>query len=210
MEVVGVVPSTFQEGDYEEVWYLPFIQDPTGRSADNFHFMIRARSGEALAGLRGVVASVDPTLAVQRVAGMRTLRSERIESEETGAAVALAFGGVGLLLACLGVYGLLAYQVSLRRREFATCLALGAERRDVLRQVMGQTFRLVLQGGVVGLFLAYGLNLALARVVAGVRTAAPHLALGLAAMLAVAAFAAAVVPALRAASLDPANVLRAE
>lgn len=210
IEVVGVVPTTYQEGVYTQTWYLPFLQNPTGRSTDNFHFMVRTRSADALPEVRRAITTVDPTLAIQRVAPMATLRRERIASDRTGAVVAGLFGTVGVLLAALGLYGLLTYQVNLRRLEIGTQLALGALPRDVMASVVGRTARLLALGTVLGTAFAYGLNLFLTRTVEGVRIAGPGEVVTLLLLLSGVALAATAAPALRAAASDPAQVLRNE
>lgn len=210
LEVIGVVPTIYREGDYHEAWYVPFYQSPTDRSGDVAHFILRGRSSEVLAGVRRAIEAVDPTLAVQHVSGMRELRHDSLTPELTGAVVASLFAAVGLVLACLGLYGLLAYQVGLRSREIGTRLALGARAGQVVTSILTRTLRLVAAGSLVGGTLAYGLNVFLGTVVEGVGLAGPALVGGLISMLGVAALAAAAVPATRASRLDPAQVLKGE
>ena len=120
------------------------------------------------------------------------------------------FAAVALGLATIGLYGLISYTVSQRRREIGVRTALGATRRDILRLVLVQGLRLVAFGLGAGLLLGLGLARAMAGALAGVSptdaltfTLVP-LVLGAVALLATA------IPALRAARFDPAQVLRAE
>jgi hypothetical protein len=206
--IVGVAARAHAEGDDRETWYLPFQQEPTGRSNEILHLMVRGASGALPTGLREAVAGVDPALAVFGTATMDELRSERLAQDHMGAVVAAVFAGAGLLLAVIGLYGLLAYQVELRRVELGTRVALGAGAFDIGSVIVGRTAKLYGIGVTVGAVLAVGLNEALSRVIDGVGLAGPSLFVWLAAVLGLAALVAAVLPVRRALANDPARVLQ--
>lgn len=208
--VVGVAGDVEEEGDYAQGWYLPLYQEPTARSTEILHVVVRLRSEEALAGVRSAVSEVDPSLPVFGVAGMDELRRETLSQDRLGALLTSVFAGFGLLLATVGLYSLMAYLVSLRTREIGTRIALGASRGDVLGLVLRRAGGLVAAGGVVGLGLALLLNRTLQSLVLGVRMAGPEIVAPLLCALLVVAGGAVLVPALRAARVDPVRAFRAE
>jgi putative ABC transport system permease protein len=206
--VVGVVPHVYREGDFTEAWYLPLAQEPTGRSAEIIHLMIHERSDGALQAARRAVADLDPTLATFGGATLPSLRTEAIGQDRVGAVLAGVFAVVGLLLACLGLYGLMAYRVTLQTRELGTRLALGATGGGVVRLVIARSMRLFGAGLVLGLVASLGMNRLLAGLVPGVEMASPALVAGLTLLLSAAALGAAFAPAARAAGLDPARTVQ--
>jgi len=208
--VVGVVGAIEAEGDYEQGWYLPFYREPTNRSNEILHLMVRLRSDEALAGVREAVREVAPALPVFGVAAMEDLRRETLSQDRLGALMTAVFAAFGLLLATVGLYSLMAYGVSLRRREIGTRIALGASRKGVLGLVMRQAGVLVAVGGVAGVGLALLLNRVLRSMVLGVRMAGPEMVLPLLGILLLVAGGAVLVPAIRAARVDPVRAFRAE
>ena len=207
LTIVGVASRAHTEGDPRESWYLPFFQDPTARSNEVLHIMVRGGSVD-VAALREAVASVDPGLAVFGAAQMADLRSERLAQDRVGAAVAATFAVAGLLLAAIGLYGLLAYQIELRKTELGTRVALGASGRDVAALVFAGTGRLLGWGLVFGLALSTAMSALIVRLVDGAEPAPPGLLAVLCLVLAVTAGLATLIPARRALGSDPAQVLR--
>lgn len=123
---------------------------------------------------------------------------------------AAAFGLLGLLLASLGVYGVVAYGVGQRRREIGIRLALGAGAPQVVRQVVGDGLRQVLLGTGVGVALAVGAGLVAHQALFGLAPLEPVALLGGPALFVVVALLAAWLPARRAAAIDPLTALRAD
>ena len=124
-----------------------------------------------------------------------------------------AFAGLGLLLACVGIYGVIAYSVSQRVREIGIRVALGAERRQILRMVLGQGMRMVGRGIALGVVTALGLTRALssfAHLLYGVSGADPVTFIAISGVLVLVALLACWLPARRAAGVEPMNALRCE
>jgi predicted lysophospholipase L1 biosynthesis ABC-type transport system permease subunit len=180
--------------------------------SNNLHVMVRSGLPPDALGtaVRTAVHTVDPRLPVPIPTPMTALWDAGLEQQHLAASASALFGVSGLLLAVIGTYGVLAYAVSARAREFGIRLALGAARRDVLLDVMRQGAGLaaigIAIGGVVGVFANRALSV--------VATESPGTPVPLvAAMLAVlsgCAVIASLVPAWRATRIDPADVMRTE
>ena len=160
--------------------------------------------------LRTAFAQTDPNLTVISVNTMKEQIARMFDQQRAVASLAGLFGIVALLLAAVGLYGVTAYAVVERTNEIGIRMALGADARGVLRLVLASAFRMVGLGLLLGIPLALGAGRLLAAQLYGVSGSDP-IALTLAiAALAGSAFVAAVIPALRAASIDPMNALRTE
>jgi len=118
------------------------------------------------------------------------------------------FAALALLLAMVGVFGILAYSVQQRRREFGVRIALGASAADVLRLVLFNSTRLIVAGMVIGLSSAAALGQLVASFLFGVKPLDPVTFVGVAVVLAITAAIASAAPALRASHVDPAVALR--
>lgn len=209
--VVGVVADTYMEGDYTEAWFLPFHQQPLGRSNEDLHVMLRVRSPTAVDAARAAIAEVDPNLPTYEVAAMSALRDDLIAQDRLGSLVSASFAAFGLLLAAFGLHGLLAYLVSLRSREIGTRIALGASRGSILEMVLRQAGRLLAGGVAIGIVAALALDSFLRRAVLETELVSVWLILlPLLAFLTVVAGVAALLPAYRATRIDPATAFRAD
>jgi len=170
----------------------------------------RGSSTALLPALRSAVASVDPALPIYDVLTLDDRISDAVARPRFNAALLAAFAGAALLLAAIGVYGVLSYSVSSRKREIGVRLALGADASRVVGLVVGQGLRLAVAGAAIGL----AASVVAARLMQGLILDAAAwdarlLAIAAAIMLATAALAA-LVPARRASEVDPMVVLRME
>jgi putative ABC transport system permease protein len=209
--VVGVsgdvLHDWFLQGP-QPTYYVPFDQSPRGRMA----LAVRTTGEpEAItAAVRGQVRRADPDQPLYDLYTMRQRISERIIGLKYAATVMGILGLVGLVLSAVGIYGLMMYSVSRRTHEIGVRVALGAERRDVLRLALGQAFSITAAGVGIGLVLAYAAGRLLASNLFGVvRLEGATFAL-LALLLSAVSLVAAYIPARRALAVDPAVALRAE
>ena len=174
--------------------------------------LVRTRAPPAaiVPALRAALAAVDADLPVYDVRTLRERGADALAAERFATGAAAAFAGLGLLLAAIGVYGILAYSVAQRRREIGIRVALGASRADVARLVVRQGLVVaavgLAAGMAVALPLAQGLN-ALVRDAGGVHAGALA---GVAAVLLGIAALASLLPARAAARVDPVATLAAD
>jgi predicted permease len=187
--------------------YLPLLQ----RYDSRFSILARNAQGKRLAGeIRALLASMDPNLPIVHSRTLEDQTSPVLVQLRISASVSGTVGLVGLLLAAIGVYGVTAYAVTRRTREIGIRIAMGAQRRDVLRMVMGQGIRLVGLGSGIGLLLAAAGSRLLQRLLFGVPPLDPVTFGGAAVLFAVVGLTACYVPARRATRIDATEALRQE
>jgi putative ABC transport system permease protein len=211
IDVVGVVGHTKHEGlDAESRLqvYLPYRQSPIA-------FMtVAARTAGAPAGyanqMRRAVQSIDPDQPIANLRTMDELIGMSVGQRRLSMLLLSLFSGIALVLASVGIYGLMSYSVAQRSRELGVRIALGAARSDVLRLVLRQGMSLALTGIVIGVGAAFGLTRLIESQLYGVRATDPGTFVGVAVLLGLTALAANLVPALRATRVDPAVILREE
>ena len=212
LTVVGVAGDVRDQGDLREAWYLPLAQHLEAGSFDVLNPMIRSGlDAQAVAHtLRAVVAQLDPQLAIHDFASMEQVRAETMARDRLGATTVSLFALLGLLLAAVGTYGVMAYALARRTREIGIRLALGAAPRDVLRLLLGEGFGMALLGLLPGLLLAAALHRVLASRLPELGAASPALFGSVGAVFLCVAGVATLLPARRAMRVDPAEALRAE
>ena len=160
--------------------------------------------------LRAAVRAIDPKLALYDVQTFDEAVSKSLWRQRLQGNVLSIFAALALMLACTGLYGVIAYAVAERTRELGVRMALGATRSDVLRLVLGQSGRLVLAGIALGIgAAALGVHM-LDSLLYGVQAIDPPTFVAVPILLAVVALAAALVPARRAALVDPIIAMRAD
>jgi ABC-type antimicrobial peptide transport system permease subunit len=160
--------------------------------------------------VEGAVWSVDPQQPVSYVRTMDQLMETDVADRTRPMILLGVFAGLALVLACIGVYGVLAYAVAQRTREIGVRMALGAKPMDVTRMILGGGLKLSAIGLLAGGALAAGLANLLETLLFGVTVLAPGIYVGTAATLLLVGLLACVIPAQRASRVDPAVALRNE
>ncbi len=207
--VVGVARDVKHEGlttDPEPTIYRPFVQNPTLDAS----LVVRTASDPAalVASLRAAVAAVDRTVPVSETLTLEQVVAGLKAASRFTTLLLAAFAAVALLLAAIGTYGVLSYVVSRRAREIGVRMALGAQRADVVRMVLGHAAWLAGAGTVSGVAAALATTHVLEGLLVGVtRTDAVTFAV-VPVLLAGVALLAAYVPARRATRVDALTVLR--
>ncbi len=207
--VVGVVGNIRHDGlDADSVphVYLSIYQ----RNGKTLGVVVRGSQDPASLGesLRRTVESVDPTLPVYGVSTMTEMISTSLAQRRFSAQIVAVFAGVALLLAAIGVYGVLAYSIGQRTREFGIRMALGAHRGQVIQMVLWQGMKLILAGVAAGLVVAAVVTRAMSGLLYGVSAVDPLVFSVVPLVLLAVAFLASYLPAYRATRIDPMVALR--
>ena len=211
-EIVGVVRDGKAGSLREEAKrfvYMPYQQRPV---LDAMTFYVRSglEADTLLARVPAIVQAVDPTLPATELRSMRAQIAQSLFAERLVAGLSAAFGLLATVLAALGLYGVMAYAVSLRTREIGIRMALGANRRTVMAMVLTDVAVLVGLGIALGLPGGYGLGRVIESQLFGLRALDPAtFAIATAALL-LTALAAGYLPARRATRVDPMVALRYE
>jgi predicted permease len=210
-EIVGVVRNTVENNIGEEpqpVAYLPLTQNYSPAA-----IMLVRTSGRPeamIASVRSQVQQLDSNLALTNVQTIGELLSQGLWAPRMGAALLAVFGGLALVLAIIGVYGVLSYSVNQQTREIGIRMAMGAQTGRVLRLVVGQGMRLAGAGLILGLIVAFAAMRVLGSLLFGVSAHDPLTFVGVSVVLALAAILACYIPARRATKVDPIIALRYE
>jgi putative ABC transport system permease protein len=189
--------------------YVPYPFEPTL----NTGLTLRVASGDPAAitsAVREQIRLSDPALPVFQVSTMEELRQRSFWQYRLFGVMFGLFGAIALILASIGVYGVLSYSVSQRTQEIGVRVALGAERRDVLRLIVGQGLRLAGIGIVVGCVGAFGVTPIVQTLLYNVKPTDPVSFGGVALFLVLVASAASYIPARRAMAVDPIIAIRNE
>jgi ABC-type antimicrobial peptide transport system permease subunit len=158
--------------------------------------------------IREQVFAIDKGLPLYNIATMYQLVSNSVAQPRLNLSLLAVFAGLALVLAAVGVYGVMAYAVTQRTQEFGIRMALGATSADVLRQVFVEGGRLAALGLGLGLVAAFALTRLMSSMLFGVKPSDPLTLGAAAALLAIVAFAACYIPARRATRVDPLAALR--
>ncbi len=211
-EVVGVARQVKGRPDESEDFvqiYVPLAQDPF----DDMFLLVRPQVGSAAAlapSVRAAIARVDQEqlVSVGALITLDDIAFEATSRHRFRALLVTIFAGLALLLAMVGVFGIIAYSVQQRLREFGVRIALGASTSQVLGLVLGGAARMIGAGAAIGLATAVLVSRSISAFLFGVQPLDPLTFVTVASVLAVTATAAALVPALRAARVDPVEAFR--
>jgi predicted permease len=211
LTVIGVV----QSGKYRDVQEatLPYLYLPLGQAyLSNVVLAVRAEgSAESLIPhMTAAVRAIRPEMPLVNTRTLDDHLGNSLSRQRTTMTLVAALGGLALLVAAVGLYGLLAYAVATRRREIGIRNALGAQASTLLGMILGQGIRLVIVGMVLGSIAALALGQLLSAIVVGVGVADPVAFGATASLLFVVALIASYLPARRAMRVDPVSALRAE
>ena len=213
IEIIGIVTDARYGGLREPVpptVYTPLAQAPTIPPRTNLEIRASGRPPAALvADVKAVIAAIDTGISLE----FTTLSAQvdrSLDRERLLAALSALFGGLALVLATIGLYGVIACNVARRRSEIGIRMALGAQPSGILKMVLQDTAALLVIGLAAGLIAALATTRLLARFLYGLSANDPGTIAAAVSVIAAAAFAAGYIPARRAAKLDPMSALRAD
>jgi putative ABC transport system permease protein len=218
--IVGIVGSVTESGLSNGM--VPAMYIPEGQVTDGLtklansllpmSWVIRTKTDPlaAASSIRHEFEALDGQLTPSKIRTMETLIADSTTRENFNTLLLTVFAAVALLLAAVGIYGLMSYSVEQRTQEIGIRMALGAGRGEMMKMILGQGMRLVLVGVAIGLAAAFGLMRLLGSLLFGVKATDPLTFAAVAITLSAVALLAAFVPAQRATRVDPTTALRQE
>jgi len=214
-EIVGIVANVKQKGldlPFEPALYTPYLQDETNHAFAGFNLFVRTIGAPtSLAGtVRALVHSLRPDQPIEVMQTMNDALFRALAPRRFSLLLVTSFAGLALLLSAIGIFGMVAYTVSQRTHEFGVRLALGAKPQDVLQLVLGEGFKIVTAGVIVGVGAAFALTRFMRSLLYSVGPNDPLTFAVVALLFALVALAACYIPARRAMHVDPMVALRYE
>ena len=210
-EIIGVVKNVTVNNIGETpqpLVYLPVTQDFP--AVATMQVRTNGKPEAVISTVRGQIQSIEPNLALTNFQTIEEVMNQALWAPRMGAGLLALFGGLALILAIIGVYGVLAYSVSQQTREIGIRMAMGAQSGRVLRHIVGQGLRLAAAGLLTGLIIAFLVMRVLGSLLFGVDAHDPVTFIGVSLLLTLAALAACYIPARRATRVDPIVALRYE
>lgn len=212
-EIVGVVSDAKYaqvRGPFPRTAYIPFTAMPNTLQGLYFHVRTPADPSAVARTVRTVVHDADPSVAIVEMDSMANQVAESLWQESLFARLTTIFGGLAMLLACIGLYGTMSYGVGRRRGEIAVRMALGAQFGNVLWMVLRRAIVMALAGVAIGVPLSVWVGRFVASQMFGLTPRDPVTLTGTAILLIAIASIAGYLPARRAALVDPARALKSE
>ena len=212
IEIVGVMQnSKYNEvkGEVPSLFFLPYRQDDELGSL-TFYIRTAGDNEPTMRAIPAVIKRLDANLPIEDVRTLENVVDENVFLDRFISTLASAFALLATLLASVGLYGVLAYTVSQRTREFGVRMALGADAGRVRTMVLGQLGKMTAIGGVIGVVAALGLGRAVQSLLFEIQGHDPLVVTLSVIVLAVVALAAGYIPARRASRIDPMEALRFE
>jgi predicted permease len=216
VQIIGVMADTHDHAlkgkPYVRMYFSYAQSSPGVDPAASLRFMVRSKGDPAsvAAQVRAAIIAVDPLLPIDANTPLATLMEQSIGQERLMAQLATAFGILALLLASIGLYGVMTYAISRRTREIGLRVALGARQQDVVWSILFESLRLVAAGMIVGLPVALAsVRLLRSQLTDVSLTDGPSIATALM-VLAVSGIVASLIPALRASRVSPIVALQAD
>jgi predicted permease len=208
--IAGDAKYSNLHADPPATFYLPYRQQLSGRQSMTYEISTRMKPAAIVPALRNAVASVDKDVPLLDVRTQQEQIDDTTKQQRIFASLTSGFGVLALILACIGIYGIMAYSISRRTNEIGIRMALGAQPGRVLRMVLGEAWWLAVIGVVAGLGVSLAMGRLIVSMLYGLKPWDP-VTLGIAALLLVGvAIAASWVPAQRAAGVEPMEALRHE
>ena len=207
MQVVGVVGAVklkgLEEGENARAgaYYIPFDQEPT--RGIGWAIRTRGEITSTTAAVQRALAEIDPDVPLTDVFAMSARVEKSLNPRRAPMLLALGFGGIALLLASIGLYGVLAYHVGQRTREFGIRMALGSDARGIMRLILSEAAVLVVVGLIAGLAGTFALRGVIAAQLYGIGALDPRVMLSAVAILGFTSLLACLGPARRAVRLSP-------
>jgi putative ABC transport system permease protein len=191
---------SWQQPDDVSTWYAP--KDLAVRTTGD--------PASLVSSLRRIIHAADPTQPISEVRTMTDIVEEQTASRRAQLTVLGAFGAIALLLAAIGIHGLLAFAVSSRTQEIGVRMALGAQQADIFGMTISEGFKLAAIGTVLGIAFAYGAGQLLQSLLAGVKPWDPGVLTVVIIFSLTMTVASSLLPAIRAVRVDPITAVRAE
>ena len=213
IEIVGVVKDAKYDNLRERplrTYYIPYLQDASSWRETTFQIRTTGDPVRLVAAVRQVVREVDANLPLFNIKTLRTQVDESLVQERLIGTLSSFFGLLSLMLAAVGLYGVMAYDVRQRTHEIGIRIALGAKRTEVLKMVLRQGMMLVLFGVGLGLAVSFAATRLIASQLFGVTATDPVTFVGVPSLLLIVALLACFMPVWRATRVDPLLALRYE
>ncbi|MBC7929722.1 MAG: ABC transporter permease, partial [Rubrivivax sp.] len=211
-EIVGVVGDVRHnglEGEPRPELFQPYAQNATG----GMTLVVRTASDDSLAvvpGVKGAIWEINKNQTIYKAAALESLLTDSLKARRFSLLLLGAFAGIALVIAGVGIYGLISFTARQRTHEIGIRLALGAQGRDIVRMIVGEGLVLAALGVGVGLAGALALTRFLKSLLYGITPTDPLTYAALSALLFAVALAASYLPARRALKVDPVSALRYE